>query len=199
MIKRKQLDFFDDDPNRKPGRLTHGGEQLSKRERKRKLERPLDSRRPLHLVLKSSAAKGKMSFLTHKIAVDQIIERNAKKFGVRIHDRANVGNHLHLVLSFTSREVFQRFLKSVTGLIARHITRARKGKPFGRRFWDYTAFTRVIVGYRAFRTARQYIEKNEIEAVFGSIARKIVEEFESAVRRARKTKRPLDEVLMSTA
>lgn len=199
MRKRRQLGLFANDPAHKPGRLNHGGEHVFKRERKRKLERPLDSRKPLHLVLKSSAAKGKMSFLTHKVAVDRIIVRNAKKFGVRIHDRVNVGNHLHLVLSFPSREAFQRFLKTVTGLIARHITGARKGKPFGRRFWDYTAFTRVIVGHRAYLSARNYVEKNRIEAVFGRVARKVVEEFEYAVRLSRKRKRAISEFLQSTA
>lgn len=129
------------------------------------------------------------------MAVDRIINGAAKKFGVRIHDRANVGNHLHLVLSFSSRETFQRFLKTVTGLIARHITGARKGKPFGRRFWDYTAFTRVIVGYRAFLSARNYVEKNRIEATFGRVARKAVEDYEHAVRMARRLGRPINEVI----
>ena len=87
----------------------------------------------------------------------------------------------------------------MTGLIARHITGARKGNPFGRRFWDYTAFTRVIVGYRAYWTARNYIEKNKIESELGKTTRKMVEEFEQAVRMAKKLCCSLEEAFLSTA
>lgn len=198
-MRKKQLDFFDHDPDLKPGRLAHGGEHIGRRTGRRRLARPLNAKRPLHLVLKSSAAKGKLSFLTHKVAVDRIVNTAAKKFGVRIHERANVGNHLHFVLSFSSRDGFKRFLKTITGLISRHITGDRKGKPFGRRFWDHTAFTRVIVGYRAYWTAWNYIEKNKIESQLGKAARGMMEEFEQAVRMAKKFCCSIDEAFRSTA
>jgi hypothetical protein len=44
-------------------RSAHGG---ALRAGKRKLSRPLDTRRPIHLILKASQAKGELSFMRPK-------------------------------------------------------------------------------------------------------------------------------------
>jgi REP element-mobilizing transposase RayT len=128
------FDYFDTHKTRKRyGRTQHGGVETKGH---RKLERPLSTTRPIHLVLKSHRAKGSLSFLTHKNkpVVEGIIRGKARKFGVRICQFANVGNHLHLKIRIASRPLFQAFLVSVTTLIARTLTSARRGKKFGR-FW----------------------------------------------------------------
>ena len=81
--------------------------------------------------------------------------------------------------------MFQRFLRTVTGLIARHVTGARKGRPFGRRFWSHVAFTRVVTGLRGFKQMRSYVEKNRVEAEFGALERRLFESFEQRVREMR--------------
>jgi hypothetical protein len=119
----------------------------------------------LHLVLKSDKAVGKLSFLTPKNQklVRHVVFTKAKKFGIRVKDFANVGNHLHLRLKFQSREQFQKFLKSVTALIARKITGVRRGFKFGK-FWQGLAYTRVLTTYTEELRVRGYIQANECEA-----------------------------------
>ncbi len=150
-------------------KLTHGGE-VSRG--KRKTRRPLDTKRPLHLVMRAEKARGQLSLLTaqNKILVEKIIRKQSAKFGIRIAAFANVGNHLHLMLRFSRRKALQAFLVSLTALIARAVTRARKGHPFGK-FWDALAFTRVLTSRREISILKKYIQANVIEAARGRDAR----------------------------
>lgn len=148
---------------------SHGGQATLG---KRKVRRPLDPRYPLHLVLRASCAKKNLSLLrpANRDTIYRILTTKAKKFHVNLDGYANVGNHLHLKLRFKKRENFQKFLKSITSLIARHVTGARKGRPFGK-FWDHLAFTKVIRVWRQEKQLDRYIVANAVEAYFGPIAR----------------------------
>ncbi|MCC7403299.1 MAG: hypothetical protein IT288_02785, partial [Bdellovibrionales bacterium] len=174
-MKAKQanlFDYFDTRQTRKRyGRTQHGGVETKGH---RKLERPLSTTRPIHLVLKSHKATGCLSFLTHKNkpVVEGIIREKARKFGVRICQFANVGNHLHLKIRIASRPLFQAFLVSVTTLIARTLTGARRGKKFGK-FWQGQAFTRVLVSRREELNLFGYIKANQIEGQESKAAREI--------------------------
>jgi len=156
-----QLSIFDKETKKRYGRASYGGNTKGKR----KLERPLSTKKSLHVVLKSDKARGKYSFLTptNKLKVDRILKEKSKKFGVKILSLANVGNHLHLKIKISTRETFQKFLIATTALIAREITGARKGKPFGK-FWSGLAFTRVINSRREELIIDGYITANQIES-----------------------------------
>lgn len=181
MPKRRQRDFFENDRELHPARLAHGGELAV---RKRKIIRPLDPRRPVHITMRSSKARGRYNFRNHQLAVKRIIERAATHANVKIHEFANVGNHLHLLISFKKRESAQRFMREVAGLIARAVTGARKGKPFGK-FWDLLAHSRVVTGLRDLKYVLDYVFKNQIEGSFGVSARKSIEDALSRQRSAR--------------
>src|SRR6185503_10348171 len=161
-MRARQISLFDDQTKKRFNRVSHGG---GLNNGKRKLERPLSKKKWIHLTMRSSKAKGALSFKTPKneVAINQILKSKAKKFGVKIADRANVGNHLHLKIKIHSREAFQKFLISVTGLIARTVTGARKGKPFGK-FWDELAFTRVLQSYTEELRLDGYLMANRMEA-----------------------------------
>lgn len=117
--------------------------------------------------------------------IQRVLKDKAKKFGVGIADQANVGNHLHLKIRIASRESFQKFLKSVTNLIARKVTGARKGKPFGR-FWQGLAFTRVLMSYTEELNLRGYIMANRLEAATSPAAReRFLKRFNAWVYRER--------------
>lgn len=184
-MKTRQFDFFTSQREHAPCRLTHGGRRSKGL---RKIARPLDSRRPIHLVLKSSHARGRLNFLTTKNRplVEKIVREWARYFHVKIHGFENVGSHLHIIASFPKRECFGNFLRTVTALIAREVTGSRKGRPFGKRFWDDLAFTRVIAGWRDFRGMKNYLFKNHLEREIGEVSRKTVEEYERAEREARR-------------
>jgi len=108
MSKRRQRDFFESDIALRPGRLAHGGELAVKR---RKIIRPLDPRRPVHITMRSTRAKGRYNFRNHQLTVKKIIETAARRSRVKLHKFANVGNHLHILVSFKSRESCQRFMR----------------------------------------------------------------------------------------
>ncbi len=162
---------------------------------RRKVFRPLDQKRKLHLILKSSHARGSKSFITNKLEVRRIIEAKAAKYGIVIHGLEIMRDHIHLFVSFKSRELIQNFMKVATGLIARFITKARKGKPFGKRFWDGLAFTRIVKGQRDERNLKNYLAKNGIEREDGTEWRLMIEFHEGIEREAKRRRLSYDEVL----
>lgn len=143
-------------------RSLHGGDTRLGR---RKLARPIDPKRSMNVVFKSSKAKGPMSFLHPKKvrAVDQTVRSIAEKYGIRIYQYANSGNHLHLLFKGPDRKAIQDFLRAIGSRVAQLMTGARKGQAFGR-FWDGLAFSRVVEWGRAFREARFYVLRNQLEA-----------------------------------
>jgi REP element-mobilizing transposase RayT len=161
-MKQKQFSFL------KPNSPSFGGD-LQKG--KRKTFRPIDPKAPIHLVLKSSRAKGEWSMLHqhHKTKIRDLSEKLAKENGIKIYQFANVGNHLHLLLKTGNRGNFQKFLRVFSGRVAMMITRARKGNPQGR-FWDSLAFTRIVQWGRDFSRITRYLFKNQIES-FGNTAK----------------------------
>jgi hypothetical protein len=144
----------------------HGGAMAKG---KRKTRRPLDSKRPVHLILRSSKARGVYSFKLgkNKMWIYKLVHEKAEKFGLQLQGFANVGNHLHFKLKFKRREQFQGFLKSITSLIARHVTGARKGQKFGK-FWDFLAYTKVVKVWAQEVKLDNYIVANAIEGEHGS-------------------------------
>lgn len=152
-------------------RLEHGG-ALS--QGKRKTIRPIDPRKSIHLVLRSSRARGEWSFFrpAQQKRVKAIVTEQAKRFCVRVYQYANSGNHLHLLIKAPTRKSFQGFLKTISGLIARAVTGAKKGNSQGK-FWDALAYTRVVEWGKAFFAAQFYVLQNEMEAA-GVWSRKLL-------------------------
>ncbi len=74
----------------------------------------------MHLVLRSSKARGDWSFKRqkHEFAIESIIQKFAKKYGVKIFAIGNAGNHLHLHIKLFKREMYKPFIRAVTSAIA---------------------------------------------------------------------------------
>jgi REP element-mobilizing transposase RayT len=156
-MRARQLSFLPPSP------LSFGGDIRAGR---RKIARPIDPKRPMHIVLRSIRARGDWSMLKrgNRARVHQLVDETASKYGVRVHRFSNVGNHLHLLVSTKTRRGFQSFLRVLTGAIAFAITGARKGNPVGR-FWDKLAFSRVLSWEREFRAIETYFIKNDLESL----------------------------------
>lgn len=144
-------------------RKEHGG-TLGKGLRKR--ERPLDPKRPLHVVLRSSRARGDWSMLRarHEKRIRHLVHAIARRHDIRVFRFANSGNHLHLVIQAPKRACYQNYLRSLSGLIARAVTGARKGRAKGK-FWDTLAYSRVVEWGRELRTVDFYLILNELEGL----------------------------------
>jgi REP element-mobilizing transposase RayT len=172
-----QLSLFDRPVQIELARTQHGGDF---RRARRKLERPVSTRRPMHVVLTSHRARGPWSLRKHDRAVREALRRMARRFEVRIYDFANVGSHLHLVLRARRREAFQGFLRSFAGIVARRVTGARRAHPSGP-FFDGLAWSRVVSWGRDYWGLRHYVFRNQIE---GDQGPRIRQAFESGPPRA---------------
>jgi hypothetical protein len=152
-------------------RTTHGGAAALGR---RKLERPVSTRRPMHVVLASDRARGPWSLRKHEGAVRVALRRMARRFDIRVYDFANVGSHLHLLLRVRRRASFQAFLRSLTGIVARRVTGARRGHPCGP-FFSALAWSRVVSWGRDYLGVRHYVFRNAVEGALGASIRRALE------------------------
>lgn len=120
--------------------------------------RPLDSKFPIHLVLR--ARESTMRSPKNYGRVSKIISATAKKHGVRTYDCANVGNHIHMVIRISNRKRWSAFIRELTGGIAQIARSSRPGQ-----FWLYRPFTRIIRSWKtAFKSACDYVYLNQLEA-----------------------------------
>lgn len=158
-----QATFFNHRAFEHYNRREHGGTIGHGR---RKRERPLDPRKPLHVVLRSETAKGPQSLLHSKNErrVKHLVYETARKQGVRVFRYANAGNHLHIVVQAKHRRSYQNFLRAVTGLIARAVTGAQKGVKKGK-FWQSLAYSRVVNWGRELKNVKFYLIMNELEGL----------------------------------
>lgn len=129
--------------------------------------RPLDSKFPIHLTLRSR--KSVMRLPKTFVIVERTIEETSKKYGVTIFKRANVGNHLHLLLQINTW-LWAKFIRELTGRIAQALGQLGLSDKMG--FWQFKPHTRIVRGWRqAFKSALEYVRLNQIEAL-GFINRK---------------------------
>lgn len=107
----------------KSKKSAYGG-QLRNTRAGREGARPLSVRDSMHLVLRSSQAKGEWSFLRSRNAkvVKSVVEKFAFVYGVKILSLVNVGNHLHLHIRLGNRFGYKPFVRAITGSIAMAIT-----------------------------------------------------------------------------
>jgi hypothetical protein len=141
---------------------------------KRKVKRPFNRKRIIHVVLRSSKARGPLSFLRPKNDdyIHSVLYSQAKKHQVKVFEYVNVGNHLHIKAKAYSREGFAAFLISTSALIARFVSGAKKGRAFGK-FWDALVYTRILKSKVEELHLQRYFKANHYEAKFGREIREL--------------------------
>ncbi|MEK6554303.1 MAG: transposase [Bdellovibrionota bacterium] len=122
----------------------------------------------MHLVLRSSKAIGVFSFSRdkNKRKVAGLFRKFGQKYGVKIQSVAYAGNHLHCQIRLSNRHTFKPFIRALTSAIAMAVTGCNRWtkKGVGKlKFWDYRPFTRVVKGYRALLTLKDYLQINRLE------------------------------------
>jgi len=119
--------------------------------------------------MRSSIAKGSMSMLHPKRErlVNDTVRNTAQKHGIRLRQYVNVGNHLHLIVQIPSKPAWKAFIRELAGTLAMLMTGARKGS--ARKFWDDTAFTRIVSWGRDYENLKRYFIKNRFEAAGVSV------------------------------
>ena len=96
--------------------------------------------------------------------VEKLLLPLSKRYGIRLYRYSINSNHIHLLIRIPHRKDFQNFMRVLAGKIAQKITKAIKGKRFGKRFW-MPVFTRIVAWGKAFEIAVSYIELNTKEAI----------------------------------
>lgn len=131
---------------------------------RRKGLRPLSRKHALHLVMRSTRAKGAWSFLKHKAKIQPLLDREAAKFGVKVYRVSYNSNHLHFLIRIHARNEYRKFIRSITSLIAGVVT-GTLGKSGAKGFWDLRPFSRIVTFGRDFQHVARYVLKNTLEAL----------------------------------
>jgi len=125
---------------------------------KRKSKRPLSTRHPLHLVLKS-VEKG--LFSPGNRSLEALIQKTAHEFNIQLYEKALNWSHIHLLIRIRSREDYVKFIRALTSRITERI---RKSRPQIETIFALRPFTRILSWGRDFKQALHYLIQNQMEA-----------------------------------
>lgn len=147
----------------------YGGTYRNTR-RGRSKPRPLSRRHSMHLVLRSTRARGEWSFwrIQNRRQIERILAKFSRTHSVKIISKANVGNHLHLHIRLFRISGYKRFIRAVTGSIAMAISgksRWNLAADSKQKFWDLRPFTRIVIGTRDFSNVNNYVRINQLEGL----------------------------------
>jgi REP element-mobilizing transposase RayT len=169
--------------------LNYGG--ILRRKKLGRSLRPLSTKEPIHLVLKTQRCTLRTGTLRSpygRAIIDIIIKKYAQRFFVKIDQYSIQGDHIHFLIRAPRRSRYQYFFRVIAGQIAQQflasgLLKAMTGAPLNHKIaakdqgepgfrngesstglWMYRPFTRVVRGYRAYRIVRDYIQLNECEA-----------------------------------
>ena len=70
------------------------------------------------------------------------------------------------MIKIDNLRLYKRFIRSVTGLIARHVLNAQRGSPQYVKFWVARPFTRILSWGRDYDYVKRYMEKNKGQSCF---------------------------------
>lgn len=119
----------------------------------RKSVRPLDRRKPLHLILKTTST---YLLLNNKNQVLRTISRMNQRFSIKEYSVAVQADHVHLQIGFHSRLIYVRWIRALTGALALRFKIKFKFLPF----------TRITAWGRDFKNVNAYIFANGLEGEF---------------------------------
>jgi REP element-mobilizing transposase RayT len=141
------------------------GGTLRKTRMGRRGPRPISTNYSMHLVLRSSQARGTQSFFKPKNRnlIGIALKKHSKNHKIKILRHANVGNHLHLHIQVTRRSDYIRFIRAIAGHIALGIKKTHRQGEDQKNFWDHRPFTKIISTFRYLQNIKEYISINQLE------------------------------------
>lgn len=145
----------------------------------------------MHIVLRSSVAKGKYSLLLYSKIIASEFKKQTRKHSIEVVRLANAGNHLHMILKSPSREQLKAFLRGFASTVARLILGVNRntaklsdvlksadfesGTRRPNRFWDFIPWSTILSCYKAIRSGVNYLRLNSIE-IGENLSRKFARE-----------------------
>jgi REP element-mobilizing transposase RayT len=128
-----------------------GGELLKN---KRKSMRPLSTKKPIHSVLRADVMAIEIFAKNRKLIISTI-NTYAQRFGVKVYEIGLARDHIHLGMRVNSRESYNHFVRSLTGVLSK----ALKIK------WLLRPYTKVIQWGRHLQRVLKYILQNDLEGL----------------------------------
>jgi len=141
-----------------------GGSLLSG---KRKKQRPLSIKAPIHLIIK---ADQKGIFSPSNQSLDKLIRKTARQFDMHLYDLAINWSHIHFLIRIKSRQDYVAFIRALTSLITQGVKRSR---PQLTKIFILRPFTRILKWGRDLKGVFNYFKLNQMES-FGLILRQKV-------------------------
>ena len=124
---------------------------------KRKTKRPVVTKRPMHVVLRT--VEGAPNLIRYQTGIHEILTRHVNRFSVQTYERAICSNHIHLAVRSKTREGFLNFLRAICGRIAQLAKKSSQQK-----FWESIPYTRIVQWGRHFLRLLKYVRQNTLEA-----------------------------------
>jgi hypothetical protein len=126
---------------------------------KRKSKRPLSFKKPMHFVLKSTKARGPLSFVNHLRKVESAITEASQKSQVKIYGKAVNYNHIHLVVHLPDEDHYKTWIRVLPAQIAEAVG-ARES------LFDLRPHSTIVEWGRQFEAVKEYLTLNQME-IFG--------------------------------
>jgi len=133
-----------------------GGEDLIGR---RKSQRPLSTKCPTHLVLKSNLPS---VFNPGDGSLNRLIRRTANKFDIQIYDLAINWSHIHFLIQVFDRKDYVRFIRALTSYLAMCVKKRNPDETT--KLFTLRPFTRIVSWGRDYKNTIFYVFKNILEA-----------------------------------
>lgn len=124
---------------------------------KRKTARPLSTKAPIHLVIKSYH---KSLFNPGNFLLEKLIKNQAQNFNIKIYDFALNWSHIHLVIRLRHRSDYVKFIRFLASLLAQKIRSAKKLE----KIFTLRPYTRILTWGRQFKKVLEYQILNQLEA-----------------------------------
>ena len=154
----KQLSFI---PQDKPKPKFFGGALLNGR---RKRQRPLSFRKPIHIVIRASLATGRWSFVKkeNRVKIERWLAKFSLQTGTKVYEKALVSNHIHMVILCRNRKAYCDCIRALTGTLPRSVFRFQHPT---KSFFDHRPFSRIIEWGRDYKNTCSYVIQNALEAL----------------------------------
>lgn len=125
---------------------------------KRKTQRPLSFKKPMHFVLKSSKAKGVLSFVNYRWEIEKLIRAQSEAQGIKIYDMAVNFNHIHILLQLPNKESYQKWIRLLPAGIVKILKTEQN-------FFDQRPYSKIVEWGPQFENALNYQLVNQMEIV----------------------------------
>jgi len=126
---------------------------------KRKSTRPLSTKDPIFMTLKSTHTS---FFNPSTRSLERVIREHAAKYQIKIHEFSLNWNHIHFAISIPSKENYLAFIRTLTAEIVRLLSKALGKNLKG--LFDLRPHTRIVSWGRELKSVIDYIILNQMEA-----------------------------------